>query len=85
MSLADALEALEASRRGPLCTVAAYLAGLAERDPALHARVVALLDDPDVSTIGLTAALRTDGATFDRNAAGRHRKRSTVGGCRCPR
>lgn len=82
--LAAALDALAAPKPAR-CSVAAYLAGLAERDAALHARVVGLIDDPGVLATALVQALKVDGFAMSVNVLRAHRKRGTASGCRCPR
>lgn len=83
--LAAALDALERPAHQSRCGVGAYLVRLAERDPALHARVLALIDDPDVPATGLAAALASDGLDTSSSVVLRHRKRSAAGGCKCAR
>ena len=86
--MADLAAALDALERAPVyerCPVPPYLAQLAERDAALHARVLGLIDDAAVPATKLAAALAGDGATFSHDALRRHRRRSGAGGCRCPR
>ena len=85
--LAAALDHLEAGpyRPGPACAVASYLAELLVRDAAMHARVVALIDNPAIVASGLADVLRTDGLVAGADTVRRHRKRSTSSGCRCPR
>lgn len=82
--LAAALDALAPARKGGVCTVSTYLARLAERDPALHARVVELIDDLEVEASALARALDSDGAGLSSNTLRRHRNRG-ASGCRCPR
>lgn len=83
--LAAALDALAPARMGGVCSVGTYLAGLAKRDPALHARVLELIDDPAVQASSLARALEADGASIAGQTLARHRRRRTAGGCRCPR
>lgn len=84
--LAAALDALERPNRpGPKCSVGVHLAGLAEREPGLHARVLALLDDDAVPATGLAVALGADGLEVHGDTVRRHRKRGTANGCRCSR
>ena len=88
MSLAAALDDLAAHPRagGLPCPVATYLAGLAGRDPALHARVLGMVDDEGIQASRLAAVLSTDGARFSPPALRRHRKRGTgADACRCAR
>lgn len=86
--LAAALDALTGPRPhlkpGPPCSVALYLDGLLERDAALHARVVALIDDPSVPGAALARALNEDGAELSAYSLRWHRRRAR-GGCRCER
>lgn len=84
--LAAALDALEQpARPGPRCRVGTYLAGLAERDPTMHARVIAMIDDQAIAATGLATALREDGLDAHGDTVRRHRNRSLATGCRCPR
>lgn len=84
--LAAALDALaQPAPKGPPCTVGTYLAQLARRDAALHARVVALVDDTEVQAPRLAGALKVDGAGVSAYTLRRHRRRGTADGCKCPR
>lgn len=86
--LAAALDALAGPRPvlkpGPPCGVALYLDGLAARDAALYARVVALIDDPSMPSAALARALNEDGADLSAYSLRWHRRRGQ-GGCRCER
>lgn len=83
--LAAALDALAPAKPGPPCGVGTYLERLAARDAALHARVVALIDDAAVRGADLARALEADGAGISAYALRHHRKRGTANGCRCSR
>ena len=83
--LAAALDALTAPVKGPPCTVGTYLAELAARDEALHARVLGCMADAAISNAALARALAADGAKFLPGTLGRHRRRGAPDGCRCSR
>jgi hypothetical protein len=85
LDLAAALDALaKPAPKTSRCGVGLYLAQLAKRDEALHARVVGLIDDDSVQATDLAQALEADDSGVSAYTLRRHRNRGATG-CRCPR
>lgn len=87
-NLADDLDDLldsPASLPGPKCTMAKVLGKIGEDDPDLAGRLLALIDNDEVSGSKIAGVLGKHGHDVDGQQVRRHRNRSTGRGCKCPR
>lgn len=83
-TLADRLNSIEATKKGPRCEFGSFLEHLAGDDPEGHAALQRLLDETTMPATTIAGALREAGHVVSVHSMRRHRKRGTAEGCTCP-